>query len=327
MIELPLEEPPRNVNTATLLNDGRVLVIGTGGDVGNCRASAQLYDPITEIFTLTGTLPAGLPGYCRYAATLLRDGRVLVTSDDGSAQLYDPSTGRFARTGSMKNARQSYAATLLADGRVLVTGGSSAWPSPEDATVWEWKDLSSAELYDPTTGEFAPTGSMAVARWGHEAVFLNSGRVLVVGGSVEGGGSQEASAELYDPATGRFTPTGSTSTARPSPAAVLLRDGRVLVAGGWGASSAEEYDPATGVFAAIEWAEWASPAYLAPLADGRILVMAGEQQAGVDTGLYDPGTGALTPMGSRPSDCGHLAASLLDERVLFPGLTSFLYWP
>jgi hypothetical protein len=86
----------------------------------------------------------------------------------------------------MATARYGHTATLLSDGRVLVTGG---WGSSSDI-------LDSAELFDPKTGTFGPTGSMTTARYGHTATLLSDGHVLVVGGQDASGGLV-GSAELY----------------------------------------------------------------------------------------------------------------------------------
>jgi phosphatidylserine/phosphatidylglycerophosphate/cardiolipin synthase-like enzyme len=139
-----------------------------------------------------------------HTATLLLDGRVLVTGGTttgdpsfDSAELYDPATGKFTVTGSMGAGRTFQEATILADGRVLVTGG--------DAHGWNYGGpfLASAEIYDPKTGTFTPTGSMAEALTNHAATRLADGRVLITGGfnlllDV-------ATAELWDPAAGKFT--------------------------------------------------------------------------------------------------------------------------
>jgi hypothetical protein len=138
----------------------------------------------------------------------------------------------------MATARESYTATALLDGRVLIVGGF-------DRPTY----LASAEVFDPKTGSFSPTGSMAAARMFDAATAFPDGRVLIVGG-VGGGYARStylASAELYDPKTGSFSPTDSMTTARTDPTATVLSDGRVLIAGGGNGStslaSAELYQP------------------------------------------------------------------------------------
>src|SRR6185295_12933619 len=114
-----------------------------------------------------------------HAATLLADGRVLVTggSTDGlfgggpnTAELYDPARDVWSPAGTMNSPRDLSTATLLPDGRVLVTGGINGVP------------LRSAELYDPVTGTWTATGDLITARVVHTATLLHNGKVLVAGG-------------------------------------------------------------------------------------------------------------------------------------------------
>ncbi len=243
---------PRYAHTATLLAGGRVLITGGNGD-SNIVGSGELYDPATGNFTPTGSMATAR---WRHTATLLSDGRVLIAGGVGyvgsplagplaSAELYDPSTGTFTPAGSMTTARDQLTATLLPDGRVLLAGGSAGNASQGAGSM---VPLASAELYDPTTGIFKPTGSMSTSRgWGQTATPLPDGRVLVAGGSSVGIGLL-ASAELYDPATGTFSPAGSLATGRYTQTATLLIDGRALIAGGCDTArsiltSAELYQP------------------------------------------------------------------------------------
>ena len=134
-------------------------------------------------------------------ATLLRDGRVLVTGGRSpkdsvytSAEMYDPTTGKFSSAGSMTDGRQQHTATLLRDGRVFIAGGY--WSDGQ-----KWAVQSSTEIYDPATGNFSPTGSMGAPRDGHTATLLDDGRVLIAGGEDIGnaGGVAVPSAVLYQP--------------------------------------------------------------------------------------------------------------------------------
>jgi hypothetical protein len=239
----------RSGHTATLLKNGKVLMVGGWTGRYDIRRSAELYDPATNTFALTGDMVSERAGS---TATLLTDGRVLIAGGEdreeealASAEIYDPGTGRFSLTGNMVEPRGAFTATALKDGRVLIVGGSSGhYPSQN---VYR-----SAEIYDPGTGKFALTGEMSVGRHKHAAILLRSGRVLIVGGSDNRDWHGEyASAEIYDPTSGRFSSTGAMSTPRfKLPAAVaLLLNGKALVAGG--GPFAELYDEATGTFSKV----------------------------------------------------------------------------
>lgn len=241
-------------HTATLLPDGRVLVVGGAESKDglivapfnyNRLASAELYDPATKRWTGTSDMTQARDSF---TATLLPDGRVLVAGgDDGdrlaSAELYDPATGRWTATGDMPEPYGgSHTATLLPNGTVLVAGGDA--PSGPGARGWPH-----AAIYNPTTETWAAIGDMITAPLGHAATLLPDGRVLVSGGRVHGGpeSARFNDAELYDPVTGTWTATANMAEARDGHTATLLRDGRVLVSGGTDQlSAAELFDPVGG---------------------------------------------------------------------------------
>jgi Kelch motif len=177
----------RYLHTATLLQNGKVLIVGGAlTSASDPDATAELYDPATGIFTTTGSMKTARE---QHTATLLADGRVLIVGGATSAgaadptatvEVYDPSTGSFSVTGSMATARTLHTATLLPSGKVLVAGGGN--------------ENSTAEVYDPATGSFSITGGMEIGRSGHTATLLPNGSVLVSGGGMFAG---LASAELY----------------------------------------------------------------------------------------------------------------------------------
>jgi hypothetical protein len=163
------------------------------------------------------------------------------TGDDGrataAAEIYDPATGQFSETGSMKIGRFDFTATVLRDGRVLVAGG--------DNNGDEYTTYASAEIYDPISGRFSPTGSMKVARNGATATLLDDGTVLIAGGN----DGDVATAELFDPATGKFSDVGSTGCACYQAFSSLLPGGRVVLVGSNDTTSSTEiYDPVTRKF-------------------------------------------------------------------------------
>jgi len=182
------------------------------------------------------------------------------------------SPGTFGLTGRMNAARDYHTATLLRDGRVLIAGADYG------------RNSLSAELYDPSTRTFTPTGEMVAG--GYASALLLDGRVLTVG---------PQSAALYDPSTGTFSRTGDLVTPQGGFAATVLTDGRVLISGGSlsdGITSVapEVYDPVTGTFAPAGNStanKWSSRATL--LNDGSVLLTGGFKWNGFS--LYDPTRG------------------------------------
>ena len=201
---------PRALHTATLLQDGKVLL--AGGGAMDALGTAELYDPATGTFTETGSLTTGRG---MHTATLLTDGRVLIVggiggefdvsgSSDSSkplptAELYDPATGTFTETGELNTARWMHSSTLLQDGRVLIVGGASADMQTQ---------LTAVEVYDPATGTFTEAGDIPVPYALHSALLLPDGRVLLAGGANQTGSSDLSTLTMYsgifDPATGEL---------------------------------------------------------------------------------------------------------------------------
>jgi N-acetylneuraminic acid mutarotase len=287
-------------------------------------------------------------GRGHHTETLLANGKVLMaggaTRDKlclggiTSAELYDPSTKSFTKTGSLSARRYAHTATALLDGKVLVAGGFGSGFDCED--VGE-APQSSAELYNPSTGTFQTTRGMAVARSGHTATRLPDGKVLIIGGGDEGGGtlpffgSGAVSAEMYDPTVAAFTSTGSMATARFGHTATLLANGKVLVVGGFASYSseptatAEIYDPTTGHFGPTGKMMTPRAGHTATrLVDGRILITGGfnttlingELGVSATAELYNPDTGSFSSTGQMAlTRNGHTATLLPNGTVLVAG--------
>ena len=233
---------------AALLPDGRILVLGGWVD-GRVSATSEIFDPAT------GESQAGPAlGGPRSGATVVRlsDGRILIAGGFGGrdaradADIFDPSNGKMIATGSLGVARSGATGTLLADGRVLIAGGGRPDAEPRVA-------LASAEIFDPSTGRFQPTGRMAEGRYKHGAVRLDNGDVLIVGGSDERDyGGKMRSVERFDVAQGRFLSAGTLASARFKLAdgLLLLPGNRVLVAAG--DTAPEIFDVASGTAVPVD---------------------------------------------------------------------------
>lgn len=235
----------RYAHTATLLPNGKVLVVGGAGpDCFTPTSSAELYEPVSGTWSHTGSL---YTARVSHTATLLQNGQVLVAGGSvnhyapqvflNSAELYDPATGTWRPTGSFKTIRAGTtffpkgSATLLPNGKVLVIGASD----PSRFVV------DSAELYDPDTGTWTSTGAPRV---GGTMVLLSNGKVLAVskGSPWDYNGLR---AEVYDPATARWTSTGHLNVIQSVDTVTLLRNGKVLVTSN---PQAELYDTNTGTW-------------------------------------------------------------------------------
>jgi hypothetical protein len=318
----------RSAHTATLLNNGQVLIAGGIGSDGNSLGDAEVYDPAAGTFTPTGKLNT-LRAW--HTATLLNNGQVLIAggcwgcapglngNSLADAELYDPATGAFTPTGSMTSVREYHTATLLNNGTVLMVGGVATGGSA----------LGSAEVYDPAAGTFTATGGLNNARYFHAVTVLNDGTALITGGESSGNTAALAAVEIYNPSTGAFTLTaGSMIAGRAAHTATLLNNGTVLMAGGVDGgsylSSAELYDPVAATFTATGSLSTARYAQRATLLNNGMVLMAG----GVDVNgnslaaaeLFSPGSGTFTLTGSlNTARFGETATLLSNGMVLTAG--------
>ena len=159
-------------HTATLLNDGNVLVAGGYGD--NVVSSAELYDPKSLTFTETAGMGTAR---CKHTAGLLPDGGVLIAggSDSrgwnrnlSSAETYDPRTRKFTAASSLNDSRFKLPdeAVQLRSGQLLMAGGSRE-----------------VEVYDPASGKFLVVSGALDDKWHYMTeTRLRDGSVLLAGG-------------------------------------------------------------------------------------------------------------------------------------------------
>jgi N-acetylneuraminic acid mutarotase len=220
----------------------------------------------------------------------------------------------------MSKPRDNHTATLLTDGSVLVAGGfcSGTYSDPDNT----------AELYNPSTGTWKPTGNMNVNRIQAAATLLPNGQVLMSGGNSTTAGSH--SAELYDPSTGKWTLTSSMIVSRPKGIrATLLPNGDVLVFGGtpFASSASEFYSSGTRAWKStgqFHVAPSISGHTLTLLDTGKALVAGGRDNYNVISysRLYDSSTNSW-PLSSaghmNKIRSGHTATLLPNGQVLVCG--------
>lgn len=285
----------RAAHTATLLDNGKVLIAGGFVSNGGGLSSVELFDPTSNTFTVAENLTVARASH---TATLLPNGKILIAGGYNgnylnSAEVFNPTTNRFTSAGRMVTARSGHVATLLNNGKVLLAGGVGTG----------WTFLSDAELYDPQTNTFTATGGMTTARESHTATALEDGKILITGGH-QGRRSATTiytSAEIYNPANGSFAATGSLTVKRHKHDATRLADGRVLIVGGSderdgdGAyRNAEVFNPADGSFTAVKnnmnTARYKLQGTAILLPNGKVLIAGGANRAEV----FDPSTNSFS---------------------------------
>ena len=228
-------------HTATLLDNGKVLITGGSG-----ASSADLYDPSTGSFSPTGYMTAAREGHF---AVLLPNGKVLIEGGGDciippQPELYDPVRGSFALTGASSHPGLFLmTATLLLDGTVLTTMN---YPCGGDGG-----GTNGAELYTPATGTFTSASSLAYDSGGFIATLLPNGQVFLHGSLFDADVYRAGGTFLlYDPHSGAYsTVPGAFPQSDESGTSTLLANGALLMAGGWiccgfSVADAEIYLPA-----------------------------------------------------------------------------------
>jgi hypothetical protein len=241
----------RTLHTATLLADGRVLVVGGGekfdlsdifGSLATVVNKTELFDPNTGTWTPGPNLPT--PRFA-HQASLLGDGKVLITSGvevgslfgipipsfTSSCLRYDPVTGNFVSTSSMPSARAYHGQIELPSGGAMVMGGATG-----DFTSLSFSTHTNVYNYNQNTNSWTSTGNLNVARAYPNLVDTGSGITVIAGlTSIDvttGSGTPSISVESSDYSGISWTVTGTQSLPRETPRAVSIDGGkRILIVG------------------------------------------------------------------------------------------------
>jgi Galactose oxidase, central domain/Kelch motif len=255
-----------------------------------------------------------------------------------TSEFFDPSASQFFATGSMADSRAGAAAAPISQSKVLVDGGFSGGAAIKQFSLnLDGKVLSSAEIFDTTTGAFSSAAPMGTPRMAFTATPLGNGRVLVAGG-FDSGNNVLDSAEVYNPGARKFVAVNNTmSDRRVFHTATLLPSGKVLVAGGATnlsgdtTNSADLYDPASNSFTPTYPMDHQRAAHSATLltsgpAAGKVLIAGGGGGSSVffkdsSAEIYDPAAQQFMLLASFMNEprALHTATMLDDGSVLLAG--------
>lgn len=301
----------REGQTATLLNDGKVLLVG--GETTVALNWARRFDPLSSSTPWPSTNDM-LYRRLFHTATLLPDGKVLAVGGSGTgvqtAEVYNPTTNTWQSVSNMNRPRIRHASVLLNNGEVLVIGGENQYGTA----------TSSAEVYNPANNTWTLVASMPAARSGHSAVLLSDGRVLVAGGT-----SLSTATYAYDPQTDSWSSAGNLHYAQGVNSLLLLQDGRVLIVGGAG-EKAEVWSPITNSWTLASSMNYVrSSASAVVMDDGKVLVAGGYgYQVGTvgshilsSAEIYDPTSDTWTLTSSMNVERSHFSLTLLQDGTVY----------
>jgi hypothetical protein len=331
---------PHVGHTATLLNDGRVLIAGGSNLAGEATSECELFDPKTNRWTRAASMHQAR---AEHTATLLGNGEVLVAGGQtalntfpvdylSGAEIYDPHANVWTEVNSMHTQRAWHSAVGLQDGRVLVVGGTVL---PLPGAPLEVPDAERAEVYEVNPDRWLDVGTDLPALSTPAASLLPNGYVLVTGGA-NGDGFATSDAALFDPSQDAWHSTiWPSATPRFLHTATLLDDGKVLLMGGYtgrGPSqplsvsnvilSSDLVDPgANTVVKVVSQNKVARIEHTATLLrNGMVLIVGSAYASNADSVLFDPqNTETLISTGMRMDRYLHTATLLKDGRVLIAG--------
>jgi N-acetylneuraminic acid mutarotase len=284
---------PRFVPAAVRLADGRVLV--SGGRTGaEGTASAEIFNPATQKWTMTGSMPVATH---THSMVLLKSGRVLAAGGegvDGVASIYHPTTGTWRQIASMPRPRFSMGSVRLPSGEAMFVGGYTAG----------FGYTNTVQIYNPATGKWRLAAPMPMAAIDGLVSVTKYGTVVVTGGLASNG------VAVYNPATNTWKATA----ALPSPRwlgnaqnGVVLPDGRFVVPGGatdytevW-TDQVMARNPSTGQWSPLAPLGAPSVHAAVSLAGGKFVLHAGRYPGSAEASVYQPWTNRWVPTPAMPT--------------------------
>ncbi len=327
----PVMTHKRRYHTSSLMEDGRVMVVGGRDDQGSLPSTPESWDPELRSNWSGGVSGLDRERHCanlveirQFGAAgphLLISGGRTATQVLGTARLLLRSGALSSWIGTI-TPRHSHTATIRDDGMVVIAGG--------DPTLNSRGATGVTQLFNPANRTFFTVGgSSLIARAEHRAVQLQTGFVLVAGG--RGAGSSLITAAQRHAGSGAWITSGTMTQGRRLHTLTVLPDGCVLAAGGHSSATTalptnacEIFDPSNNTWTAAAAMNTARAEHTAVLlATGRIAVFGGVTTGGTETAaveVYEPDTRSWRTMGDLPAAMANHAAVLLPSgRVLLTG--------
>ncbi len=278
------------------------------------------------------------------ASVKLPDGRVAAFGGhsngfarSNTADFYNPATNTFSQL-TMQDYRDNAGIAVLPNGKIFLAGGMSS-----DLGVGQ---LSSTEIFDPSTNTFTAGPTMSYIRTMTQAATLASGKVLIVGCWYYTKGAQIA--DVFDPVANTMTSTGPVVQNRAFPVVVALNDGNALVFGGsdsYGGSTypeaVEKFNASTKTFSQVRATLFEDVGGYIPrndyfftdtknmsLQDGRLVYLASKDTAGITKFrlfTVNPSDGAFAILASLPDYNLAAGDSIFFLRPIVVGQKNMIY--
>lgn len=224
-VEIDSMHEARVGHAMVVLPNGNILVTGgEGGSPNGITATCEIYDFNTGQWRYITSMNIARAWH---NLVFLKSGKILAIGGyrERSCELFDPLTETWTITDSVPTLRlDDHTVTELKDGRILISGG---FMYSEDFSHILY--LKNCEIYNPDTESWGIADSLMTGRWGHTSVRLESGEVLVAGGSTQ---NALRTCEIYDPINNKWSTATSMNESRSMPASILLTNGNVFISGG-----------------------------------------------------------------------------------------------
>ncbi len=233
----------RERHAACWLPNNTVLITGGVGTNAGTSTSAEIYDPVSDSFSLVASLPGPRADH---TCTLLPNGMVLLAggrdpmnpTTPQPAFLYDFRTNTWSSTGTNID-RYQHTATLLVNGVCALIGGRKVSDDSVVATADFYRSFPENNGGIPAGFTSSASVALSAARTEHAAALLGSTEILVTGGFDNGApGSALDSAEVFIPTPftsltiGMFSPVTALTTARARHTSTTLPGGSNVLLGG-----------------------------------------------------------------------------------------------